>query len=96
METANTKNPKDIVFEFADMLSKALGTNEEPNIEKACVVLMHMTELGHKNPAFIRKVFSDKFMSEIADLVPKFQRGELGMFDLIPIGTRLKKVFEDA
>ncbi len=94
METAKT--PKDIIFDFADMLAVSLGTPENPNYEKACSVLMTMTKLGEQNPVFIKKIFSEQFMSEIADLVPKFQSGKLGYLDLISVGANLKKTFDNA
>ena len=36
-------NPKDVLFDFADMLASSLGSKEEPNVNKALSVLMTLT-----------------------------------------------------
>lgn len=89
-------NPKDVLFDFADMLASSLGSKEEPNVNKALSVLMTLTEVGNKNPAIVRKIFSEKLMNDIADIMPQVQRGNLGMVDMIAIATRLKHTFENA
>ncbi len=91
-----TKTPKDILFDFADMLANATGTPENPNHEKALAVMMQLTALGNEKPVFVRKIFSEKVMNKIAEIVPKFQSGKVGMLDLVTIVPDLKKCFDDA
>ncbi len=102
MKTENTpqiiveKNAKDILFDFADMLANACGTPENPDHEKALSVMMKMTALGYEKPTFVRKFFSEKMMTKIAELVPKFKDKNFGMLDLITVMPDLKRTFDDA
>lgn len=90
------KDPKDILFDFADMLANVCGTTDEPNHEKALSVMMKMTALGYEKPSFVRKMFSEKMMTKIAELVPKFKDKNFGMLDVIAVMPDLKRTFDDA
>lgn len=90
------KAPQDVIFDFADTLAICLGTEENPDHEKALAVLIMLTEMGKQNPVFVRKILSEKFIGKIYEIVPQFQKGKLGMIDLISVGTDLKKTFDNA
>ena len=88
------KSPKDIIFDFADMIAESCGTKEEPNLPKALLVLATLTELGKSNPVFVRKLFSESFTNELVACMAKTKN--MNMLDMISVATNLKKAFDNA
>lgn len=95
METNNEKTAQDIIFDFADMMAKAFGTNNEPNLEKTLLVLTQLTALGNQKPNFVRKIFSEKMFKTIEDVYPKLNKPNVGILDLMPLIPSIKSAFDD-
>lgn len=97
METNNNnqKTAQDILFDFADMMANALGTEQEPNLEKTLLVLQQLTALGTQKPTFVRKIFSEKMFKTIEEVYPKLNKKNVGILDLMPLVPAIKSAFDD-
>jgi hypothetical protein len=55
------------------MLGNAFGSPENPDFDKVYNLMQILTELGEKNPVFLRKIFSPQMMGKIAEVAPQLK-----------------------
>lgn len=92
------KSFKDVNTDFVQMLGEAFGSVENPNFDKTKQVFEVLTELGNKNPVFLRKILSPQMMQKIAEVAPQLKgksKMEFGMM-AIPLISEFTELYKNA